>query len=88
MSAGVGPDWELLERRSREEHVRWLQSLTPAESLALYEDLHRFAASFPADPEDIGRLERRRWREKLVLRGELLDAWSRIDGGRSAGRPS
>jgi hypothetical protein len=87
MVAGLGPDWELLERRSRQQHVQWLRSLTPAESFALYEDLHRLAASFTGDPEGSARLEQRRWREKLAVRAELLAAWSRMDE-RSARRAS
>jgi hypothetical protein len=72
-------DWELHERLCRKDHVEWLRSLTPAQSLALYEDFHRFAASVKIPPEEAARLESSHWQEKLSLRKKLLAAFARLD---------
>src|SRR5437870_2259848 len=61
-------NWKLYEERCRDEHVRWLQELTPAESLAIYESLYRWAAMHADRSLRAEMLDERRWQEKLALR--------------------
>lgn len=81
-------DWSSYEERRLEAHREWLQSLTPESGLALYEDLCSFAASLPAAPEELARLERNRRQEKLEVRRSFVAAFNALDRVRSEGRHS
>ena len=72
-------DWKLYEERCRDEHVRWMRGLTPAESMNLYESLHRWVvAHADHSPRAVIR-EEQRWQEKLALRRRMLEAFAALD---------
>jgi len=72
-------DWAFYLSRCRDAHLRWLRALTPAESLELFGDLHRFAGSRGMDPQEREQLEARRLREKIELRDRLPAAFVALD---------
>ena len=79
MQFALTHNWELYERRCRQEHVAWLRSLTPESALALYEDFHTFVASQHIDAAERQRLDDRRWAEKVAIRRKLHAAFVERD---------
>ena len=77
-------DWKLYEEKCRTEHLKWLRSLTPAQTMDLYEEFYRIAKSATPAAES-QRLEELRRQEKLAMRARLVATFAEMDrnaGGR------
>ena len=72
-------DWNFYERQCQAQHAHWLRSLMPAESLALYQELHRLARAQADDSHGWRRLQEARWKEKVAIRHKLHEAFARLD---------
>jgi len=72
-------DWIAYRQRCEASHIQWLRDLTPAESLRLYQGLHRLAMSQCDDSPGWQRLEQQRWREKVAIRRKLHEAFAALD---------
>ena len=72
-------NWDVYQQRCHSKNAEWLLSLTVAESVALYQDLHRLARSQQDDSPGWRRLEQKRWEQKVVIRRKLNAAFQRLD---------
>lgn len=72
-------NWSLYEARCRDAHLAWLRSLSPRESLQLFEDLHRFFRSQKPDPDERARQAESRRHEKLALWRRLHETFVEVD---------
>jgi hypothetical protein len=72
-------DWNVYEQRCKAVHAQWLRSLTPSESVILYQGLHRLARAQADDSPGWQRLRQRCWEEKVAIRRKLHEAFSRLD---------
>ena len=72
-------DWSAYQQRCSSLHAQWLRSLTLAESLGLYQGLHRLARAQADDSPGWQRLQQKRWEEKVAVRRRLHEAFARLD---------
>jgi hypothetical protein len=71
-------NWQLYEKECRREHVAWLRSLTPQDSLALCESLHQLAGEL-IDGTCRAEREQARWEEKLAMRRRVVATLLALD---------
>jgi hypothetical protein len=76
-------NWDVYEERCRDSHRAWLQGLSAADGVALFEQLYVAVAATPIAAEDSERLERHRWASKLEIRKRLVHAFAALDRLRS-----
>ena len=82
-------DWQLYEEKCHAEHVAWMRSLSPSETLILYEDFYRLASRERKDASSgFNRLAQRHWEEKLAIRKRVNAALAELDRIRSERAPS
>lgn len=72
-------DWNAYQQRCNVSHAQWLRSLTPAESVVLYQGLHRLARAQADDSPGWRTVEQKRWEEKVAIRRRLHEAFARWD---------
>lgn len=72
-------DWNAYQRQCMAADTEWLRSLTPAESLILYQSLHRLARAQADDSPGWRRLRQKHWEEKVAIRRKLHEAFARLD---------
>lgn len=65
--------------KTRKARLAWLSSLSPEESLALYEGFYALYLSAHPDAEERARLRQERWQEKLTLRKKMLKVFREAD---------
>lgn len=81
-------DWSPYEERCARGRLEWPRSLGPDEAVSLFEDFHRFAASFEVNAACAERLERARWMETLSIRRRRVELPSRLARARCGRRDS
>ncbi len=72
-------NWEWYEAKCRQEHVKWLRGLSPADSVALCEELRRLAARSQGGAAASDMLDQKRWEEKLARRKSTVAAFQACD---------
>jgi hypothetical protein len=72
-------NWSMYESLSRKENAEWIRSLSPTERFVIYSGLFNAVWAARRDPEEVERLERWRWEQKLAQRMRAVEAFEKLD---------
>jgi len=80
MAAASQQDWSYYKTRERDSDAAWLRSSSLGERFELYEDMFNILwVARPGMAGNWARLEQRQWTDKVALRRQMVDAFTKLD---------